>query len=212
MRTALGLISAVLLGACSGEAPVPEHPTWVDDVQPILRGNCLNCHGTTASKRARVMRWDVCDLRSFASVGPFDADALHEDPDDPMAEFIGAKERIASILVYVEPKDNSRALMPPLPSPLLTARQTQVLQAWKSNPICGQRAANHKPTASWLQKPMRFTVDDADHDQVLGTITCGAVEAQVLSTGAHDVPAGAAPPCRLALSDGQDAVTVPLEP
>ena len=48
-------------------------------------------------------------------------------------------------------------------------------------------------------------------DPVLGTIRCGTVEDRILRSGAQDLTAGAAPPCALMLSDGQDQATVSLE-
>lgn len=200
------LITLLGLHACGGEAPVPAAPTWVDDVQPILRGNCLNCHGVTASITLfRTKRWDVCDLDAFAAVGPF--------KDDPTAEFVSARSRLPVVFhsYLLPPPGQSRPNMPPLPDPVLTARQTEVVAAWIANPVCGQRANNARPTASWLEKPRRFVVEDGDHDQVLGSITCrDGAAATILFAGAHDLDAGALPPCRLQLSDGQDVVTVDL--
>ena len=81
------------------------------------------------------------------------------------------------------------------------------------NPVCRQRSANNKPRARWLDKPRQFLVEDGDHDQVLGTITCGTAPAErILWAGMHDLPAGASPPCTVLNSDGQDQVTVTLSP
>jgi len=50
MKTARITLVAMLLGlGCGTEAPVPDKPTWVDDVQPIMQANCFHCHGPTAS-------------------------------------------------------------------------------------------------------------------------------------------------------------------
>ena len=212
-RSILAFFTIVGVASCGSEAPVPDHPTWFDDVQPILRGNCLSCHGPTASKTARTTRWDVCDLKAFAAASPmFDTDTIHDSPDDPMTQLIGAKQHTANILAYAVPHGGGRPLMPPKPAPVLTDRQAQVLVAWQKAPDCGKRAVNAKPTASWVQKGRKYVVEDGDDDQVLGTIACGTVTEPVLSSGAHDLPAGTSAPCTLSLSDGQDAVTVALPP
>jgi hypothetical protein len=206
-RTTVTIALLSLAVACSGEAPVPAAPTWVDDVLPILRGNCLNCHGVTASvMKLRTKRWDVCDLDAFAAVGPF--------ADDPKAEFVSARNRLPDVFRnYLLPSlGQTRPNMPPLPDPILTDRQTQTLAAWMENPVCGKRANNAKPTVSWLTKPTRFLVEDGDGDQVLGTISCGTAAPETIPfAGAHELPAGARLPCSLQLSDGQDAVKLELE-
>jgi hypothetical protein len=206
MSDRLPIVVALLALSCSGEAPVPAAPTWVDDVQPILRGNCLNCHGATASITLfRTKRWDVCDLDAFAAVGPFH--------DDPTAEFVSARSRlpVAFRSYLLPPPGLTRPNMPPLPDPVLTDRQTEVVAAWIRNPQCGRRANNAKPRAAWLDKPTRYVVADADDDQVLGTITCRAAAPEaVLYAGAHDLASGTPLPCTLHLSDGQDTVTVEL--
>lgn len=201
----ISMLAAICAGACAAEDPIPEHPTYVDDVEPILRGNCFNCHGVTASPlQYRTKRWDVCELNAFSNVGPF--------MDVSNADFLGAKMRIPQTLaVYVLPRLGARPVMPPIPGRVLSDRQNQVLEAWAKNPVCGQRAHNQKPTAAWLMKPTQFVVEDGDFDQVLGTITCGAASAQILHSGANELPAGASPPCTLMISDGQDAVTASLE-
>ena len=41
---------AAWLAACEGEHAVPEHPTWVDDVRPILQASCVRCHNATTEQ------------------------------------------------------------------------------------------------------------------------------------------------------------------
>jgi hypothetical protein len=201
-----------LLAGCAPDDTVPAHPTWVDDVQPILRGNCLNCHGATALKTARIMRWDVCDLTAFAEVGPFQNDPLHADPMDPEVEFIGARTRIPqTFTTYLQPHGAEGPLMPPRPSPALSEQQLRILAAWIKDPVCGKRASNHKPAAVWLNDQNdKVQVTDLDGDQVLGTMTCGLSQTLISHTGAADLPAGAHAPCVLKLSDGQDSVSLEL--
>jgi hypothetical protein len=208
------LALAGLVAGCAGDDTVPAHPTWVDDVQPILRGNCFNCHGATALKTARIMRWDVCDLTAFAAAGPFATDRIHADPNDPEVELIGARIRIPeSFTAYLQPHEPNRALMPPLPADPLTEHQRSVVAAWIKDPVCGQRAHNQKPTAFWLDREhRRFAVQDGDADQVLGTMRCGSTEILIAQAGAAELPSTASPPCTLKISDGQDTVSVELAP
>jgi hypothetical protein len=210
---ALAAIAGVV-AACAPDDSIPAHPTWVDDVLPILRGNCLNCHGATAAKTARTMRWDVCDLTAFAQVGPFKTDSVHADPSDPEVELISARTRIpATFTTYLQPRDGQRPNMPPEPADVLTEHQRAVVAAWIKDPACGTRANNRKPTIAWAKDSRRrFIVEDGDHDQVLGTLTCGATPIAITQAGAAELPAGASPPCTAALSDGQDVVSATLDP
>ena len=43
LRWRVWLAALVVAGAvaCESEPPVPTRPTWVNDVEPILRGNCF---------------------------------------------------------------------------------------------------------------------------------------------------------------------------
>jgi len=202
----LAPLFACVFAGC-GEDPVHAQPTWVDDVQPILRGNCLNRHGVTASiTKFRTKRWDVCSLDAFSAVGPFQ--------EDPMAEFVGASSRLPLVFkTYLLIREGaSRPNMPPLPGAVLTDRQTEVIARWIQHPTCGARVRNARPTAAWLEKPRSFVVEDADHDQVLGSISCGGAPQPILFAGAHDLPTNASPPCTLQISDGQDQATVTLGP
>jgi cytochrome c553 len=50
----LGATPALVLAgvvACSSSGPaVPAHPTWADDVRPILVANCVSCHNATTEE------------------------------------------------------------------------------------------------------------------------------------------------------------------
>src|SRR5207249_11852708 len=109
-KVALGLaLISVAVGACGPEESVPANPTWVGEVQPILRGNCFNCHGVTASiTKFRTKRWDVCDLKAFAALG-FE--------EDPKGEFVGANSRlpVAFHAYLLPPPGQTRPNMPPMP-------------------------------------------------------------------------------------------------
>jgi hypothetical protein len=212
VRFALPALASLLAGC--GDDPVPDHPTWANDVLPILRGNCFNCHGATARKTARTMRWDVCDLTAFSDVGPFQTDPIHADPTDPEVEFMGARLRMPpTFSTYLQPHPPNQPLMPPLPAAPLSDRQRAIVAAWNKDPVCGKRTGNHAPTATWLGSDRQhIAIADRDDDQVLGTMVCGTSETVVGQAGILELPAGARPPCSLRLSDGQDAVKVDLRP
>lgn len=195
------LAAAVLAAACGAEEPVPATPTWVEDVEPIVRGQCSHCHGATAKSFARAdalspTRRDVYDAMAFDEFGPF----------DPAVQ--GAKDW-ATLVPFVEFKTPNR--MPPPPATPLSEREIKVLKRWfeKGAPR-GMRARNAKPAVSWIVKGKTFEVADGDGEQVLGKITCGAATGQILHAGAQGLPMGATSPCMVVLHDGQDRVTAAL--
>src|SRR5689334_11347963 len=55
------IILLVTMAAC--ETPVPDAPTYAEDVAPILEANCVRCHGapstnTEARNCVRLDRWE----------------------------------------------------------------------------------------------------------------------------------------------------------
>jgi hypothetical protein len=49
-------------GACSSSGPdVPAHPTWADDVRPILLASCVSCHNATSEEPS----YDYATLADF---------------------------------------------------------------------------------------------------------------------------------------------------
>src|SRR5262249_41591130 len=161
------------------EAPAPENPTWVDDVEPIVRGNCFHCHGAgNKSVNSAVFRWDFYDPNSQLSmIGDFSSLAIMSPGGN-----IG-------MWVTGQGKPLVTDIMPPPPATPLDDRDTQVLTAWYgpmgmgSHPR-GMRSPNHKPTADWLVKGQSIVVSDEDREQVLGKITCGGTDTLIGSSGA----------------------------
>jgi hypothetical protein len=208
MRLSSIVLSVVILGglaACEAEPAVPAKPTWVDDVEPILRSNCFHCHGQ-AGNYAGLMtkRWDFYDFSDpkLTALGMFGSSQDLVSANDP-AHF-------ALMSAYVQTPDlNGR--MPPPPASGLDAREIQVLKGWMADGYQrGVRAANAKPTAAWLVKPTSVVVSDADREQVLGKISCGNAEQPILHSGTTTLPQGWMPPCTVTLYDGQDMVSVNL--
>jgi hypothetical protein len=233
MRSALRLSFAMLalsLLGCGAEAPVPDKPTWADDVLPILRANCFHCHGPVAhAVKYGSTRWDVYDLvmpspdpmhpivptetaMTFADLGF----SQTNDPDDPMNNavlFTGAKHHAAIISLEVSLPVDDPAHMPPAPATPLSARDVQVLANWaKPNAAAlGKRNPNSKPTIHWLQRPKTFEVLDGDGDQVLGQLDCVGKMVPINHSGTSSLSSGASPPCSARLYDGFDLVTANLK-
>jgi hypothetical protein len=196
------LAGIALVSACEGAPAAPQKPTWVDDVEPILRANCFHCHGSE-KRDAMALRWDFYDPKDPALT------AVHDFSSDFA---LGAgKLHGGQIVPYVKMKGDMR--MPPPPASPLTEPQVTVLERWTSSPERGTRgAANHRPTAEWLSRPTTVVVSDEDHEQVLGKVTCpGKDEVIIGHTGATRLRDGSQPPCMATLFDGQDLVTVDLK-
>ncbi len=182
----LGLCSslAVTAAGCGGTEDVPNHPTWAA-VAPIVRGQCVSCHGWTATDRppnadgvhapntGGSVRLDFFDVPP-AVCG--DA-ALALDAGVVLAGSAGIAKEIATDIV---PRAGARfPTMPPLPTPALQDWQLQTIQRWTADPVKGPPpAGNRPPTIAVGQLPavvgarLAFTavIDDPDGDSVLGVV------------------------------------------
>jgi hypothetical protein len=200
MRNVSLVFAGLLLGSlgCDSAAPVPTKPTYVDDVEPILRANCYHCHG--AEKRdAIALRWDFFD--------PMDSRLT------ALGDFTTVLPAVQHITIWVAlGQKGTTGIMPPPPASPLSDREVQILTNWsKATPaLRGMRNPNLKPTAEWLKKPTSILISDGDHEQVLGKMTCNGVDAPILRAGTFDLPMGWQPPCSATMFDGQDVVTVNL--
>jgi hypothetical protein len=208
------LVAALVLGSalgCEPPAPVPEKPTWAEDVQPILRANCFHCHGASAKfDPLKTARWDVYDLNesAYADLGF----TVTEDPEGSKT-FLGASDpaHFNALAIYVQPSAGE-GRMPPPPALGLSDRDIAVLEKWKETGFTkGSHSPNHKPTLKWLAKPRQYVVADADYDQVLGKLTCGEAEVQVTRAGVLSLPSGVTAPCTGTLYDGFDEAAVSLK-
>jgi hypothetical protein len=201
--TLTSLVMLYALAGCEGPPPVPNAPTWVDDVEPILRGNCFHCHGSAANPTITQLRWDFY----FNPTDP-KLTTLGIGTDDGFAPFPAESLKFP---LYTR-NMAAASIMPPPPALPLSDRDYQVLKKYASPTAPrGMRANNAKPTAAWVVPGSSYVVSDADLEQVVGTIQCGGGQmVKVLSTGRHDVPQGSQRPCTLSLYDGQDLVTVTL--
>lgn len=198
---------------CGSEPPPPEIPTWADDVAPLMRANCFQCHGPSADlARFGTVRWDVFDLtdKRYAALGFTAA----PDPATNLRTFVGASDRshfgTIPILTSRETGDDGR--MPPAPGSRLSARDLAVLVNWQKTGFqAGSHQPNHLPTIRWMSNPREFRVEDLNQDQVLGRLDCGGQLVPIPRSGALSLPEGINPPCTGTLFDGFDEAPVNLE-
>jgi hypothetical protein len=205
MRTRGWLVASLLVlgSACGTEAPVPDKPTWVDDVQPILQANCFHCHGANANYgKWGTKRWDVFDV----SQQPYTDLGFMAGMD-----FTSPTTTAEKILIKTYIADPGEGRMPPPPATPLSARDIETITKWLDDPVEGTHSPNHKPTIAWITKGKRYEVLDADGDQVLGQLDCGGTMFPVPRTGGLDFPADATAPCTATLFDGFDTATVTLK-
>jgi hypothetical protein len=220
MRTRWLLAVSLLVLGCATEAPVPEKPTWAEDVLPILRANCFHCHGATAlsirdSTKLDVKRWDIYDLSKpgYADIG---FGEVPEPPTDPngMKVFLSANTQAHFLLLvgFVKPDAPDEVRMPPPPATRLSARDIEVLEKWGETGFTeGTHSPNAKPTISWIEKGKRYQVLDGNGDQVLGRLDCGGTLVQIPRSGGHNLPSDASPPCTATLYDGFATTTADLK-
>lgn len=209
-------VSAAILAAavvsCEGEAPVPAKPTWLTDVQPILRGNCFHCHGSDpAAAEAGAWQFQVYEKARYK-------DKIGVEPAG-----LDAKMIVASILMDIKPGEGeARAKMPPPPALPLSERDIEVIEKWaehiKADPVAafGERKANKKPTIPKSSIKMErltsgklrisFVADDGDFDVITGKLEWTEGEETFNRSGGHtmtlNVPMGRKITARL--TDGID--------
>lgn len=175
-----------MAGGCGGAPSVPEHPTWAD-VQPILKGECTQCHGATASTTGFGYRLDFYDV-SPAVCG----DAALALPGGLLA---GAAA--PSIITDVTPSpEDGRARMPPSPAPVLHDWERDTILRWAAQPVKGPPPANnHAPTIQVTGLPMVVNnslsfsalVDDVDGDEAIGVLEIAGVVFTMPSSGSFNV-------------------------
>jgi len=212
-RVALALWIALSAWGCAAEPPAPDRPTWVDDVEPILRGNCFSCHGST-DHRGDGPRFDVYDptAPAYQGLGPFLEITGAATPGMGGGYLMATK-----IAIWANRGPTGVALMPPPPATPLSVRDHDVLLKWsrQSPPERGTRASNAKPAVALRGMPRRaganveveLVVTDGDHDQVLGRLACGPATGIIRTTGTSKVVIEMAPagmPLAASVSDGQD--------
>jgi hypothetical protein len=194
---------AAALGAtagCGSPHEIPAEPTWAD-VAPVLRGECVSCHGWTAAERVcpgfgdpqtqlNCQSWQGGERHGTGGGFRFDFydvtsevcgdAALALDPSLVLAGAAGAAAQIATDVVRQNGAGWPR--MPPQPSPSLPAWEIETLARWTAHPTKGPPpVGNRVPTVAVSQFPasadgqLAFTaiIDDPDGDSVLGVVEVG---------------------------------------
>jgi hypothetical protein len=219
---AFGLLAAA---GCSGTPSVPEQPTWAD-VEPILRGECSQCHGSTAQQTGLGYRLDFFDMT--AEVCGAAALALPPPTARPTPGPVLAGAAADLIYQDIEPTaGGGPPKMPPQPGPLLLDWEREMLENWTDQPSKGPApAGNRLPTIqangipSTVDKDLQFLVvlGDPDGDDVVGVIQVAGVTFAMNRTGsfAVDLDTSSWPngvqQLTAVLCDGWANVSVPLGP
>jgi hypothetical protein len=180
MRFLALLAAGSSMGLAACEAQAPTTPTWADDVQPLLLASCASCHGPTreriSNKVGMAFRFDLCDADGFKDTGV------------DVSTIFGAgpfKTMIVKTVTGDEPR------MPPPPAGRLTPYERDVLTRWKQ--AC-ERPDNHAPDARLVSAREQgddpvvvVDVVDPDRDTVLGKLSVGTFEKELLYTGRHEI-------------------------
>ena len=145
---------------------------------PILRGECSQCHGSTALQTGLDYRLDFFDMTS--DVCGEAARALPSPTALPTPGPVLAAAAASLIMTDIEPPaGGGDPKMPPLPGLPLFDWEQQTLERWASKPVKGPPpTGNHQPTIqvnglpSVVDRQLAFTVllSDADGDDVVGVI------------------------------------------
>lgn len=184
-------IAALALSSCAAPDPeVPAHPTWAD-VAPILRAECVGCHGGSAAKTGSAggvtYRLDFFDLSS-ATCG------------DATGALAGARFAAAasSQIAFDITSDDAtvRPKMPPAPAPWLAGWEWKTLLRWTHDPKKGQQPSGNRPPTLTITSPERliagwFTLsvnlEDPDGDSAIGVLRIGDVTLNMDRPGAFSI-------------------------
>ena len=216
----LACLALLAAPACSGPPSIPASPTW-SDVQPILRGQCDGCHGSTAKQTGSSYRLDLYEASSSVC-----GDAsLAIDNTVLLAGYPQVPPQIRMDITH--PSTGGPPRMPPAPAPALPDWQLTTLDRWITSPVKGSApSGNHAPTISTSQLPaaadhdFSFTavLDDQDGDPVIGVIEIAGFAFLMNRPGSFAVefdssawPAGTLRP-KAVLCDGWTNATYDLGP
>ena len=114
MLLAAGLGAAALSG-CG--ANVPENPTWVADVHPIMVARCIRCHDATLGES------DPLSMMGAHAIGNFSYASFSDFSDTDKNLVIMSGDQV------------SKGLMPLAPAAKLADWQIETLQRWSKNPM-----------------------------------------------------------------------------
>ena len=216
----LAALAPLLLVACGSSHSVPERPTW-SDVEPILRANCLGCHGgsarTTGSAGGVVYRFDFFDMTPEICG---EAAAAVDVPTFAL----GRAALMANAIASVDPSIRPR--MPPAPAPSLAGSEWQTILNWTQNPQRGAMPPGNRPPTARLTADTSLAADkrwilstvieDPDGESVVGILTAGDLRINLDRPGAFvsaiDTSSwlGGDVPVQAVVCDGWNAATYRL--
>lgn len=115
MRTLMLLIAGLGAAALAGcGAAVPEHPTWQDDVRPIMVARCVRCHDATLGES------DPLSQMGKPAIGNFSYASFSDFTDNDKGYLSLAPTYIQSSAPLVE--------MPPPPAAKLADWQIETIK------------------------------------------------------------------------------------
>jgi len=199
------LAAALAIAGCSSRA-APEKPTWVD-VEPILRGECVSCHGgnapTAGSVQGLAYRIDLFDLTT--DVCGEAAAAVDSSKLFGGAYALGNAQRIADAITIDPAKPAPRPLMPPLPAPALEQWEWETILRWAAEsptPLKGDAPIdNRAPVVRVLELDnhvdkilhLSLVLEDPDGSAAVGIITIGSFVLKMDRPGAFVADVDASP-------------------
>jgi hypothetical protein len=217
------LLSVVLVGssACVADPEVPTAPSWAD-VEPILRGSCTHCHGSSAretgSSGTLAYRFDFYDMTPTICG---DAAQVLEGQNLARAWAPLIKADVTS------PGSGWRPRMPPAPAESLADWQRETLVHWASQttPPRGEPGHNNgRPdiqldaASATANKTLNFSavITDPDGEAVVGILKIGDLSLNIDRSGAFATTIDTSTwvagryPMSAVLCDGWDSVTYDL--
>jgi hypothetical protein len=215
----LGALALAISAVTSCAAPEPPaNPAWDTDVYPILRGNCLHCHGTEfATTAPPTWRFDVCNVATFmdkVGVGTGEGAGL------------GAVGALSFLKLDLTPNASTgRPKMPPPPAEPLPDYEQQIMLNWVANAMnnpdsaCKKASPNQKPQVRLVSSRKdgntvwaTLEISDPDGDQVMGKATAGNGSANLLFVGRKEVKIENASSDKISVKvfDGWDTVETTL--
>jgi hypothetical protein len=213
-RVASALVVAA--AAACGPSDPPENPGWAD-VEPIMRGACSGCHGSSAQTTGNGFRFDFYDMTA-----------------DPCGEAAGVlagvslaraqADHIARAITTTDP--GVRPSMPPVPAPYLADNEWLTLLRWTANPIKGDKPPQNRAPQISIEGTsltadqvldVNVVVHDPDGDPVVGIVKIGDQVGKIDRAGAFSArwdtsswPAGAVTMSAV-LCDGWSQVSADLQ-
>ena len=186
----VGLATVLCVAACGSSHSVPANPTWAD-VEPILRGECLSCHGgsaaTTGSVGTRQYRFDFFELTAESC-----GEAASAVVAMPFAS--GWSQAIADSITSIDPTVRPR--MPPAPALPLAEWEWQTILGWTGTHEKGPPPIGNRPpvvhlaeTALTVDKRLVISVvlDDPDGQSAVGVLSVGDFKLKMDRPGAFSV-------------------------